>query len=121
MKCKYLVIALLATGAVFSSCGTKKEQSSEKAILEFWVNNVKYDINGTSITHLYQKTAANSWTGWVAMPAAPSKVVLSQGATLDPPITVARDFEQEQTYTVTAEDGSKQTYKVKAERTQYLE
>ena len=93
MKSKYLIIASLATVAVIGSCSKKKEKSSEKAILEFWVNNVKYDINGTSITHLYQKTAANSWTGWVAMPTAPSKVVLSAGATLDPPVTVARDFE----------------------------
>ena len=121
MKSKYLIIALLATVAVIGSCRKKVEKSSEKAILEFWVGGVQYEPNGNSFTHLYPKTAPNTWTGWVSMPAAPSKVVLSAGATLDPPATAARDFEQEQTYTVTAQDGSKQTYKVKAERTQYLE
>jgi hypothetical protein len=121
MKSKYLVIALLAIVAVCGSCGGKKEKSSEKAIKEFWVNGVEYAINGTYISYLYPKTAANTWTGWVSMPVAPSKVVLSAGATIDPPVTAERDFMQEQTYTVTAEDGSKQTYKVKADRTMYVE
>jgi len=120
MKSKYLVIALLATVSVLVSCGSKKEKSSEKAILEFWVGDVKYQISGTNITYLYPKTVENTWTGWVAMPVAPSKVVLSAGATIDPPATAARNFEQEQTYTVTAEDGSKQTYKVKADKTPYV-
>ena len=120
MKSKNLVIALLATVTVLSSCGGSKEKSNEKAILEFWVNGVEYTISGTNITHLYPKTAENTWTGWVTMPAAPSKVVLSRGATLDPPATASRDFLQEQIYTVTAEDGSKQTYKVKADKTPYV-
>ena len=55
------------------------------------------------------------------MPVAPSKVTLSTGTTLDPPTTVARDFLQEQTYTVIAEDGSRQPYKVKADRAQYVD
>jgi len=117
---KYLVIALLATVAVVCSCGKTKEKSSEKAILEFWVGNVEYKINGTSISYLYPKVDENLWTGFVSMPVAPSKVVISRGATIDPPVTAARDFMQEQIYTLTAEDGSKQTYKVKADKTLYL-
>ena len=120
MKSKNLVIALLATVTVLG-CGGSKEKSSEKAILEFRVNSVEYTISGTNITHLYPKTAENTWTGCVSMPVAPSKVTLSKGATLDPSATIARDFLQEQTYTVTAEDGSQQVYKVKADRTQYVE
>ena len=120
MKSKYSIIALLAAVSVFGSCGSTKEKSSEKAILEFQVNGVAYTISGTNITHLYPKTAESTWTGWVTMPAAPSKVVLSPSATISPPATTPLDFLQEQTYTVTAEDGSTQTYKVKAERTQYV-
>ena len=121
MKNKYLAIVLLAIIAGFGSCNSKKEKSSEKAILEFWVNGVQYTITGTNITHFYPKTSADTWTGWVSMPVAPSKVALSPGATLDPPATVVRDFLQEQIYTVTAEDGTKQQYKVKVDRTQYVD
>ena len=97
------------------------EKSNEKAIKEFWVNDVEYTISGTNITHLYPKYSENTWTGWTSMPVAPSKVVLSPKASIDPPTTAQRDFEQGVTYTVTAEDGSKQQYKVKAERTMYVE
>ena len=119
MKSKYLVFALIAT-VTFFGCGGSSEKSSEKAILEFWVNGVEYTISGTNITHIYPKTGENTWTGWVTMPVAPSKVVLSPGATLDPPASTRLDFLQEQTYEVTAADGSKQTFKVKAERTPYV-
>ena len=119
MKTKFLTVLLLTAVIGFTSC-PPKEKSSEKAILAFWVNNVEYNISGTNITHLYPKPSENTWTGWVSMPVAPSKVTLSPGATLDPPATTPRDFLQEQTYTVTAEDGSTQVYKVKAERTQYV-
>jgi len=117
---KYLIIALVAIAAIFSACGGK-EKSSEKAILEFWVGDVEYDINGTNITYLYPKASENVWEGWVAMPVAPTKVRLSSGATINPPATATQNFENEVTYTVTAEDGSQQTYRVKADRTQYLD
>ena len=119
MKTKFLAAALLTAAIGFTGC-PQKEKSGEKAILEFWVGDVKYNISGTNITHLYPKPSENTWTGWVSMPVAPSKVTLSPGAKLDPPATTPRDFLQEQTYTVTAEDGSTQVYKVKADRTQYV-
>ena len=118
MKSKYLIIALLAIAAGFTSC--KKDKSSEKDILEFWVGDVKYDINGTSITKLYPKVDENEWTGWVNMPVAPSKVELSPKAKIDPPVSATQSFENGVTYTVTAEDGSTKTYTVKAERSMNL-
>ena len=121
MNRKYLFIALLVTVAVCSSCKKKGEKSNEKAIKEFWVNDVKYTITGTDITHLYPKYSENTWTGWTSMPAAPSKVVISPKATIDPPVTAERDFEQGVTYTVTDEDGTKQSYLVKAERSMTVE
>ena len=121
MKTKYFVIVLLSAAVGFGGCGKKKEKSSEKAILEFWVNNVQYSISGTNITYLYPKVSENTWTGYPGMPVAPSKVVLSPGATLDPPATTPRDFETGQTYTVTAENGSKQTYKVQVQKTMYVD
>jgi len=121
MKTKYLAIALLAIVAGFGSCKKNKDKNSEKAILEFWVNDVKYQISGTNITYLYPKVSENTWAGMPTGAVAPSKVVLSSGATLDPPATTARDFMQEQTYTVIAEDGSRQMYKVKADRVQYVD
>ena len=121
MKSKYLIIALLAIVAGFSACGDK-EKSSEKDILEFWVGNVKYSINGTNITYIYGKTSENSWDGWVSMPVTPSKVELSSSkATIHPSVSAAQNFENGIEYTVTAEDGSTKTYMVKADRTQYLD
>ena len=117
---KYLIIALLAIVAGFSACGNKVK-SSEKDILEFWVGDVKYNINGTNITYLYTKASENSWDGWISMPAAPSKVEFSPGASIEPPVTDRQNFENEVEYTVTAEDGSTKTYKVKVDRTQYLD
>ena len=120
MKTKYFIVVMLSASVGLCGCG-KKNKSNEKAITEFWVGNAQYQIKGTNITYLYPKVTAGTWTGWVEMPVAPSKVTLSPGATIDPPVSTARDFMQEQTYTVTAEDGSTQVYKVKAEKTQYVE
>ena len=117
---KYLIIVFVALVAGFNACGSK-EKSSENDILEFWVGNVEYSIKGTNITYLYPKSNEDTWTGWVSMPVAPSKVRLSPGATIHPPTTATQNFENEVSYTVTAEDGSHQTYKVKVDRTPYLD
>jgi len=115
-----LSVLFVAIVAGLSACGGK-EKSGDNNIREFWVGGVKYQITGTNITYLYPKTDRNTWTGLVTMPATPSKVVLSPGATLDPPETVAQDFLKEGgvTYTVTAENGDTKTYTVKAEKTPY--
>ena len=119
MKSKYLAAALLAASIGLGGC-KGKEKSGEKDILEFWVGGVKYNISGTDITHLYPKASADTWTGWVSMPVAPSKIELSPGATIDPPTTAPQNFEAGAEYTVKAEDGSTKKYTVKAERTMNL-
>ena len=120
MKKSFIISVLLVVFAVgFTSC--KKEKSSDKDILEFWVGNVKYNIEGTNISWIYPKTSENVWTGWVAMPAAPSKVELSPGASINPPISTKQDFEAGVTYTITAEDGSQKTYKVMVDRVPLLD
>ena len=111
-----LAVALMAG---FSACGKKK--SSENSIREFWVGDVRYQITGTNISYLYPKTDRDTWTGIVTMPVAPSKVVLSPGATIDPPATATQDFFQEGgvKYTVKAENGDTKVYTVLAQKDPY--
>ena len=114
-------VLLVALVAGFSACGGK-EKSGENNIREFWVGDVRYQITGNNITYLYPKTDRDTWTGLVTMPAAPSKVVLSSGATISPSETTPQNFLAEGgiTYTVTAENGDTKTYTVKAEKTPYV-
>ena len=120
MKKLFIFSALAIVVAIFSTC---KDKSSEKDILEFWVGGVQYEINpnSSSIVYLYNKTAKDTWEGWVSMPVAPSKIVLSPKASINPLATAPQNFENGVDYTVTAEDGSTKTYRVKAERTPYFE
>ena len=118
MKKLFIFSVLVIVAAGFMSC--KKEKSSEKDIIEFWVGDVQYNINGTNIYHLYPKRSKDVWTGWVSMPVAP-KIALSPKADIKPSKTDPQNFENEVVYTVTAEDGSTKIYKVKAERTMYLD
>jgi hypothetical protein len=121
MKSKFFVIVLLSVAVGFGACSKKekKEKSSEKAILEFKVNDVPYDINQSThrITYIYPKVSEDNW-GNIVTTAQP-EVRFSPGARLDPPASEERDFLQEQTYTVIAEDGSRQEYTVKAEKDTY--
>ena len=117
---KFIALALLA-GAAFAFSGCKKEKSSEKDILEFWVDGVQYEKSGANFAKFYPKLSQDSWDRWPAMPAAPSKVVVSPKASISPPITERRDFEQGVSYTVTAEDGTTATFTVKAQRDEYLD
>ena len=114
---KFFVIALIGTAVAFSGC----KKSSENDILEFWVNNVKYDKSGTSFVKFYPKMSENNWGGFPAAPVAPSKVEISPKASISPAVNVPQNFEQGVTYTVTAEDGSKQTFFVKAQRNMYFD
>jgi len=116
---KFFAIALMGAALAFSGC--KKEKSSDKDILEFWVDNVQYDKSGTNFVKFYPKVSENNWGGFPAMPVAPSKVEISPKASIEPPMTERQNFEQGVTYTVTAEDGSKQTFIVRAQRNEYLD
>ena len=116
---KFFTIALL--GAAFAFSGCFLEKSSEKDILEFWVNNVQYDKSGTDFIKFYPKMSENNWGAFPVTPVAPSKVEISPKASISPPITEAQDFEKGVTYTVTAEDGSTQTFTVRAQRNEFLD
>ena len=116
----FFAIALLGATVVFSGC-KDKEHSNEKDILEFWVNGVQYEKTGTNFVKFYPKLSENTWDGWPVMPAAPSKVEISPKASIKPPIAERQDFEKGVTYTVTAEDGSVQTFTVTAQRNTYLD
>jgi len=121
MKKSFIISALLVVFVTgFSACGGKGK-SGKNDILEFWVGGVQYSPEtGNKFYHLYEKTGVDTWTGLVSMPAKPSKVVISPKATIDPPITEEKNFLDGVTYTVTAENGDKKTYTVKAEKTAYL-
>jgi len=72
---KFSVIALFGSALAFS--GYTKEKSSEKDILEFWVDNVQYDKTGTNCNKFYPKVSENNWGGFPAMLVASSKVEIS--------------------------------------------
>ena len=119
MKIKVLVAALMVVVVGFAACGGKKDKdSSEKAITKFTVGGVDYHINESTktITYLYPKTVANTWTGEPTWPAEPS-IIISAKANISPSPKERKNFvDGSVVYTVTAEDGSTQTYTVKAER-----
>jgi len=98
-------------------------KSSECDILSFKVGEVEYTINGTNIFHIYACSGTepgvtcSDWIGLVPMPAVPT-IILSPGATINPPVTSAQNFiVNGATYVVTAEDGlTQKAYSVKASR-----
>jgi len=117
---RFLAIALLGAAVAFSGC--KKEKSSDKDILEFWVNGVEYVKSGTNFTKFFPKLSNDNWgADFPATPVEPSKVVISPKANISPALNVPQDFERGATYTVTAEDGSTQTFTVTAQRNAYLD
>ena len=114
MKIKSFVFALLVVVAIgFTACGGKK--SSEKLILEFVVDGVEYEINPVTktITWQYTKTGIEEWSSEPVWPQTPIIKVSPKASYSTKDIG---NFITGATYTVTAEDGSKATYKVKAER-----
>jgi len=111
--------ALLGAALAFSGC--TKTKSSEADILEFWVNGVQYERSGTSFVKFFPKLLENDWGAFPATPVAPSRVEITPRASIAPPITEARNFEQGATDTITAEDGSMQTFTVTAQRNPYLD
>jgi hypothetical protein len=115
MKIKLLPIALMAAVIGLGACGGDDPKSSECEILTFTVDGVAYSINGTSITHKYDKIAPDTYQGMPTWPVAP-QITYSEKATIDPLPSVAKNFEEGATYTVTAEDGTTKTYTVTVDR-----
>ena len=117
---KFFAIALMGAAVAFSGC--TKIKSSENDILEFWVNGVQYEkSSGTNFIKFFPKLLENDWGAFPVTSVAPSKVVISPKAKIDPPITATQNFEQGASYTVTAEDGATQTFTVTAQRNPYLD
>lgn len=118
MKNLLLTIALVAVVIGLGACGGEESpKSSECEITSFTVSGVTYEINGTSITYKYNKSAPNTWDNLPTWKVTP-QIVYSENATIDPQPSVEQNFEESAvTYTVTAEDGTtKKTYTVKADK-----
>ena len=120
MKIKLLVAALMVVIVGFAACGGGKDKdSSEKAITKFVVSGIEYDINQSTrtISYIYPKTDPDIWTGLPSGAVVPV-VTVSPKADYEP--KTAQSFvDGSVIYTVKAEDGSTQTYTVKAERGTY--
>ena len=121
MKIRALIAVLSIAAIGFSACGGKDKLSSEKAITKFHVNNVEYTINPDyTITKHYEKQVENTWeTGMPTGPVAPT--IEFKGKSIFPdPSTVQTFIDNVIEYTVTAEDGTTQKYRVIATRTMTL-
>jgi hypothetical protein len=116
-KClKTVLTALICTVALFAACDKKNEEpkSSECNITVFSVDGKTWAISGENITYAYESAATEG--------KLTPNIILSEGATVDPPANQEQDFFAESgvTYTVTAEDGvAKKTYIARATRTKY--
>lgn len=124
MKTKLFLAALAVIVMGFNACGggDDPEKSSEKQITSFKVNGVEYNINPTTreITYIYPKPSAGQWPSVPTWPQRPV-ITKSEKATISPLEEVGQDFiAAPVTYTVTAEDGTYQTYTVKAEKSQTI-
>jgi len=110
MKKLFIFSALLVVFVGFTACGGGggTEKSSEKDILSFKVDGVPWDINPNTrnITKEYPKGTTN-------LNFVPT-IEFSPKATVEPKSGVSKDFSTDQTYTVTAEDGSTKEYKATA-------
>ena len=123
MKTKFFVVVLMVAVVGFAACGPKPEnKSDDNNIKTFSVNNVPYEVKGTDIKCIYEKVSENTWKD-LPKTAVEPKIELSHSkATIDPPASTKIDFNKDgevATYTVTAENGAKKTYKVNVTRSPF--
>ena len=109
MKNRFLAVAVMAVVVVLAACGGKTKKSNECTIEVFAVDGKEWSIQGQSIIGQYQDKS--NLTNVVPV------IVCSEGAfsRISPPIG-PYDFSvpgYEITITVTAEDGTTNTYKAK--------
>lgn len=99
---------ILATVIMFNSCekekDIEKEKSAEKEILAFSVSSTDGDINES------EHTISISLPHGTDVSALQASISISAEATIYPKTVKAQDFSSPVTYTITAEDGSKQDY-----------
>jgi len=99
---------ILATVIMFNSCekekDIEKEKSAEKEILAFSVSSTDGDINER------EHTISISLPYGTDVSALQASISISAEARIYPKTVKAQDFSSPVTYTITAEDGSKQDY-----------
>ena len=117
MKTRLLAIALVAVIVGLGACGgkDKKVKSSEKDMISVKVSTITYTKSGTTFTYTYPKSGPDTWATEPQWPA-PAEITISPKATLSPPASEPQYFKDGVTYTVTAEDGTRATFTVKADR-----
>jgi hypothetical protein len=117
---RYLKYILMATLSViimlFASCKKDKEEAKSDAceIIMFTVDDKNWTKSGTEFTYSYPAETVEG-------ERVPT-IVLSDGATVEPPASQAQNFFKPEgvTYTVTAENGvASQKYTAKATRLKY--
>ncbi|MDR1155269.1 MAG: DUF5018 domain-containing protein [Bacteroidales bacterium] len=117
MKIRLLAIVLMAVSVGLGAC-SKKNKSSEKKILGFEVNGAIYQINESNhtVTYTYPKMGIEQWENMPTGAVSP-KITISDKATIDPPASKSQTFvDNTVLYTVTAEDGTIQSYKVQVDK-----
>lgn len=112
MNMQRLTIMLIAASlAVFTACKKEYEQYHHTHIVSFTIT----DVNGNPVKALTDSGRIS--IGWLhAWPLPDSitpEVVLPEGASITPASGVKVPLEEGFTYTVTAADGSKQSWKLK--------
>lgn len=99
---------ILATVIMFNSCqkekDLEKEKSTNKEILTFNISSTDGDINESE--HTISLTVPYG----TDVSALQASISISSEATIYPKTVTVQDFSSPVTYTVTAEDGSKQDY-----------
>lgn len=123
MKTRLFVVALLVAVVGFGGCKKDPKKSSECDILEFKLNGVEYQKNGTTFSKMFGKSDALTWdTGCPTTPAKP-EIRLSPKAkivgTPNEDTLIGFDGLNENfsvTYKVEAEDGTPQNWTVSAQR-----
>jgi hypothetical protein len=109
---KFLSLVLgIVVGATFIlSCSKEEFKSSEKEITEFSIGSLAANAKG--IVDQKAKTVTFKVPAGTDVKALVPMVMVSKYATVVPASGVSQDFTAPVTYTVTAEDGSKQTFTV---------
>jgi hypothetical protein len=113
-----VILLLLFTASVFSSCNKTKEEPASAAcdILMFSVDALTWNIEGTAISHNYPADKTTE-------PLAPV-ITVSPGATVNPPSGTAQNLFTAEgiAYTVTAEDRvTTKTYTARATKSLYTD
>lgn len=104
---KIYLWSLIILSTLLSAC--KNEESSENKILSIKINNIECPINESEKSVTIKVERSQDITNLKPV------IILSENATISPDCSKSIDFSKPITFTVTAEDGSIQSYAVKIE------